>query len=275
MTEFRPNLHDRAFRYGDGVFATLAIRAGTLLEAEAHTAQLGEAAAAVGLEAPSSVTAPESLLEILRLLGVEADTSGTVRIQLSAAPGGRGFGRPVAETRELVEVHPAPAARELTVAVLDDGEVPPSPLPAVKTCSALPHVLCAVAAARRGCAEALRVDRGFVLETSAANVFWVNGGELFTPAAYLPLYPGCTRSFVIEAARALGWTVHEGAYAPSDLDAAEGMFLVNAARGLERVSELEGRPLEWPSSLEDLRSAIEAARDQAGLPVASTPGGGD
>jgi hypothetical protein len=53
------------------------------------------------------------------------------------------------------------------------------------------------------------------------------------------------------------------------------MFLVNAARGLERVSQLEGRPLEWPSSLEDLRSAIEAARDQAGLPVASTPGGGD
>ena len=199
VTEFRPNLHDRAYRYGDGVFATLALRSGILLEAEAHTAQLHEAAAAVGLEAPASVTTPESLLEILRLLGVEAETSGTVRIQLSAAPGGRGYGRPAAATRELVEVHPVPAPRDVTVAVLDDGEVPLSPLPAVKTCSALPHVLCAVAAARRGCAEALRVDRGFVLETSAANVFWESGGELYTPAAYLPLYPGCTRSFVIDS----------------------------------------------------------------------------
>lgn len=266
-TEFRPSLHDRAFRYGDGVFATLALESGVLLDAEAHVRRLVAAAAAIGLEAPSPVRTAEALADVIAQLGAGPDTSAMVRVQLSAAPGSRGYGRAGPEVVELVEALPLPEPRSLSVAVLADGAVPAPALPAVKTCSALAHVLCAAEAARRGCEEALRVDGGRVLEAASANAFWHVRDELFTPAASLPLYPGCTRDRTIETARSAGWTVHEGAFSPSELDTVDAAFLTNAARGVEPVRELNGRPLEWPPALDELRTAVASARREAGIRI--------
>ena len=268
-TEFRPSLHDRAFRYGDGVFATLALDAGVLLDAEAHVGKLVAAAGRIGLEAPGSVRTATALAEVLAQLGAGPETSAVVRVQLSAAPGRRGYGRAGTEAVELVEALPVPETRDLTVAVLEDGCVPPPALPGVKSCSALAHVLCAGEAARRGRTEALRVNGGHVLEASSANVFWLADGELFTPSASLPLYPGCTRARVIEAAREAGWTVREGEFPPEELSEAEAVFLTNATRGLEPVRELDGRGLGWPAPLEDLARAVASARREAGVRIVS------
>ena len=270
--EFRPSLHDRSFRYGDGVFATLALEDGVLLDAEAHVRKLVAAATAIGLETPGPVRTAAALGNIIAQLGADSGTSATVRIQVSAAPGSRGYGRARSGASELVELFPVPRPRALALAVLENGRVPAPALPDIKSCSALVHVLCAREAAQRGCEEALRVDGDHVLEASSANVFWQVGGELFTPAASLPLYPGCTRARVIGTARSLGWTVHEGTFTPADLDAAEAAFLTNAARGIEPVRELDGRPLEWAAALDDLRVSVASARREAGTRIA--PGTG-
>ena len=268
MTEFRPHIGDRAFRYGDGVFATLALEEGRLLEAEAHLDRLAASAGAIGLSVPGAVSHPRHLCDVLRLLGVRDATRGVVRVQVSAAPGGRGYGRTTDRSWELVEVHPLPAPRTLTVAVLEPGEAPRPALPAVKSCSALAHVMCARAASRRGVAEALRTADGHLLEASASNLFWETDGVLVTPSDTLPLYPGVTRSVVAEVARRTGWTVREGEFGPAALRQAQGAFLTNAARGIEPITELDGVGLEWSPELESLRSAVATARLEAGVPVA-------
>lgn len=271
-SELRPQLGDRAFRYGDGVFATLSLRAGRLLDAREHLERLAASAGAVGLSVPASVDSAAGLLRILDLMRVPADAEGVVRVQVSARPGGRGYDRTGPSAWELVEVHPPPAARTLTVAVLEAGEAPVPALPGVKSCSALAHVMCARAARERGCAEAVRTAQGHVLEASASNVFWANGGELFTPSASLPLYPGITRSVVLETAQRSGWTVREGEFAPSDLRSCDGAFLTNAARGVEPIHSLGGADLAWPPALEELRRSVETARMEAGLPIGGTAG---
>jgi branched-subunit amino acid aminotransferase/4-amino-4-deoxychorismate lyase len=95
-----------------------------------------------------------------------------VRVQVSAVAGERGYRRSAKTAWELVELHPLPAPRTLTVTVLGAEEAPIPSLPAVKSCSSLAHVLCAAAAERRGVDEAVRTAGGRLLEASASNLFW-------------------------------------------------------------------------------------------------------
>ena len=86
-TEFRPHMGDRAFRYGDGVFATLALRHGRLLDALAHVARLNSSVGAMGLSTPDAVSSVDRLCEVLELVGVDGTTDGVVRVQVSAVAG--------------------------------------------------------------------------------------------------------------------------------------------------------------------------------------------
>ncbi len=272
LTEFRPHRGDRAFRYGDGVFATLALRRGHLLDAEAHVARLRASVGAIGLSIPEAVSSAGRLCDVLDLMGVDGTTAGVVRVQVSAARGGRGYRRSADTSWELVELHPQPDPRILTVTVLGAAEAPTPSLPAVKSCSSLAHVLCAAAAERCGVEEAVRTAGGHLLEASASNLFWEADGELFTPSDALPLYPGVTRAVVIEAARRSGWTVREGEFDRSAVERAGAAFLTNAVRGVEPIAELDGACLDWPARLEALRVTAEGVRTDAGLPVIGRPG---
>ena len=266
-SEAGPGPSDRAFRYGDGIFATLRLTSGRLLDARRQLDRLARSASWLDLDLPAPVASPAGLGRVLARLGVEKADSGVVRIQVSAAPGPRGYARGSRRAWELVELAPVPGPRSLSVAVLADGEVPPPAYPGVKSCSALAHVRCAAAAVRRGADEAVRVHGGALLEASAANLFWVAGDELRTPAASLPLYPGITRELVLEAARGLGWPVREAAFAPRELEAIDGAFLTNAVRGVEPIERLDGRSLNWSARLESLRRAAEALRHAESLEV--------
>ncbi len=273
-TKVRPSLDERAFRYGDGVFTTVSLSRGRLLDAALHMKRLHRSAAAIGLSVPDSVDSVSGLARILASMGVDGSTDGVVRIQLSAGAGGRGYGRDrSADAWELVEVLAPPGARSLTVVILAEEEAPVPALPHVKSCSSLAHVMCAMAADRRGVTEAVRTGGGHLLEAAAANLFWLADGELFTPSETLPIYPGVTRSVVLETARELGWTVHEGEFGGAGLAGAAGAFLVNAARGVEAIAELDGSRLDWPEELEALREAVDEARVRGSTHVAGPSDG--
>jgi branched-subunit amino acid aminotransferase/4-amino-4-deoxychorismate lyase len=204
---------------------------------------------------------------VLSQLGAGPRTNAVARIQVSAGAGGRGYARGAAEPWELVELLPRPGSRSLTATVLPEEESHVSPLPAVKVCSALPHVLCAAAAVRRGATEGIRTRGGAVLEASAANLFWFADGALWTPSTGLPIYPGVTRAVTIEVARGLGWRVEEGTFDPDELRAGRGAFLTNAVRGVEPLAALDGTDCSWPEELERLREAVERHRDVNGLAI--------
>ncbi len=259
---------ERTFRYGDGIFATLRLEGGLLLDGAAHLARIALGARAVELAVPKAVRTAEGLRAVLRELGVDSSTSAIVRIQISAAPSSRGFARTEDETSwELVELFPQPRSRRPSIVVLADGEIPVPALPSIKSCSALSHVLCGRAAARRGADEAVRVHDGVLTEASASNLFWLDRGALRTPSEDLPLYPGVTREVALRVAADIGLTTEEGGYGAEALTQAEGAFLTNAVRGIEPVARIDGRGLDWPEPLEILRNAVDQARLEAAIPV--------
>jgi len=254
----------RAFRYGDGVFVTLAVDGGLVLDATLQLDRIYAASEAVGLARPAGFEAREDALASIGRLANDLcppDGRSVLRLQWHAAGDSRGFRRLSNETEVLAEGLPAPDGRRPSVATLSDGAVPLPAVPRHKTCSAIANVLCAREAVRLGVDEAIRVSGGLVLEASSANVFWLVGRELCTPSAALPLYAGSVRQRVIECIPAVDLTVREGEFTPTDIEAAEALLLVNAARGVESARSLNGRELgPAPLVIQELARAVERRR---------------
>lgn len=260
----------RGLRYGDGVFVTMAVRDGVLLDARLQLDRLRRAAAHIGLRPPPPFDdedeAPFALGAVLETLDAGPATDGTARVQWSAGPGPRGFGRDELEAEAIVDLTPAPAERRPSVVRLREDEAPIPALPRWKTCSALAQVLCERAARARGADTGIRTLDGVALETGSANLFWLSDGTLYTPAAELPLYAGSVRERVIEAAVDAGLPVEEGEFRAGDLDRADAVVLTNGARGLEFAASLDGRGLpEPPAVLHLLGDAVLARRALDGV----------
>ena len=270
----------RAVRYGDGVFVTLGIRGGVLLDAAFQLKRLRDAADRIGLLPPALFDddddAPWVLAALLEDLGAGAGTDGTARLQWSAGPGARGFGRDEVRAEAILDLGPAPETRRPALVLLDERDAPLPALPRLKTCSALAQVLCERAARALGADSGIRTRGGLLLETGSANLFWLTDAGLHTPAADLPLYAGSVRERVIDCALGAGLPVEEGGYAPDVLrgvGAVEALLLTNAARGVEVAGALDGRALPDPPEIAlALIDAVAARRAAAGIALRGDPG---
>jgi len=274
----------RGQRYGDGVFVTLGIVDGRLLDASRQLDRLHRAAQELGLRAPAPFedpdAAPHVLAALLEHLGADGSSRGTARLQWSAVGGPRGFGRGEVETEAIVELGPAPEARAPAVVVLEAHEAPLPTLPHLKTCSALAAVVCEREARTLGADAGIRTLDGILLEAGSANLFWLRDARLFTPAADLPLYPGSVRERVIECALDAGLPVEEGVWGSDELRDAEVLLLTNGARGVELAGSIDGHALPEPPGLAlALADAVAARREAAGIAIGigpeSRPGGPD
>ena len=263
-------LLNRAVHYGDGLFASMRIEGGRLLDPRLHAARLLAGADRLMLAPPAGfedeARIVDQLLAIADRLGVGADADTVLRCQWSAAGQTRGYGRE-RESVVLVEMFPVPDVRRPVVRVLPDGAVPLPAIPHVKSCSALPHVLAARQAGRLGVDEAIRVHDGCLAEAIASNLFFERGGRLFTPGPELPLYPGILRQRVLEAAREVGIEAIEGRWSADDLLECEGAFLTNSVRGLEVVARLEDRGLAETPVIERVAGAVRELRDADAIPI--------
>lgn len=268
----------RGLRYGDGVFVTLGIAGGRLLDAPRQVERLFRAAEALDLRPPRPFDDPDDaawvLAAVLEDLGADGAVAGTARLQWSAMGGPRGFGRGAAGTEAIVDLGPAPGRRDPAVVVLDETEAPLPALPRWKTCSSLAAIVAEREAWALGADTGIRTLGGVLLEASSSNLFWLRDGRLFTPSAELPLYPGSVRERTIECALEAGLPVEEGAWEADELRDVDALLLTNAARGVEAAISVDGRVLPEPPELAfALADAVAARREAAGIPLGASPGG--
>ncbi len=253
----------RTARYGDGLFATMRIEAGRILDADLNAARLLSGAAVLGLNPPTGFDGQRQIVERLREaavdLGANGKFEGVLRCQWSASGSERGFRRS-GDSVAIIELAPVPATRVLEVRVLDRCVLPRPAIPHVKSCSAVAHVIAASAASSLGVEEAVRVFDGWVAEGVSANLFFELDGRLLTPEASLPLYPGIVRQHVIEQAGLLGIDVTEGRWTADELRACDGAFLTGSVRGVECILALDDRPLAPTPLIESVGRVITDAR---------------
>ena len=122
--------------------------------------------------------------------------------------------------------------------------------------------ICKHAAEAKGFGDALMLDyRGYVAETTGANLFMVVGGKLHTPIADCFLN-GITRRTAIELAKARGIEVIERHIMPAELEGAEEIFVTGTAAEITPVRAIDD--LTYPVGpvtkllLEDFHAATRA-----------------
>jgi branched-chain amino acid aminotransferase len=92
----------------------------------------------------------------------------------------------------------------------------------------------------RGYDTAIFLDgRGRISEASTANLFFIAGGALVTPALDADVFPGLTRSLIIERCRERGVRVDVRDVFPAELPSFDGAFICATLLEVRAVSAID------------------------------------
>lgn len=250
---------DRGLLLGDGLFETVLWEGGRLRRWPDHVARLTAGCATLGLPVPDLARLEASAREAVASVGLAAERAA-VRLTWTAGDGRRGLDRPETPApRLLAGAAAAPVVHKparLVVSSLRRNEG--SPTSRVKSLAYLDNVLARAEARAAGADEAVLLNtRGELACAAAANLFWIEGGVLHTPALECGVLAGVTRAAVIRAAGRLGVAVREVRAARDALDRADAVFLTNSLVGLRAAVEIDGRPAGESALPERLRAALD------------------
>jgi 4-amino-4-deoxychorismate lyase len=257
---------DEAVLRGRAAFETLRVYGGRPFRLESHLRRMTHSAEVLRLPAPDT--------EALTDLGRQAVDAAGVRdcgLRLVWTPG-RAGGQPngfalatgippglEAERERGTRL----ASLQLAIGALV-RQNSPWLLAGVKSTSYAVNIAAQEEARRRGADDAVFLSsEGMVLEGPISNVWFCEGGTLFTPSLDLGILAGVTREVVLEVADEQGIATEQGAYPLERMAAAGEVFTSSSVRELMPVVELDGRPVG------DGRPGAMAARFQAALRAAA------
>lgn len=249
------SVQDRGFRYGDGVFETIAVYGGVPYQWELHMQRLDAGLKALEIPAPS-----EDLLEVCqRLLSRNTLADASIRIAISRGVGSRGYLPVGAATPTVVvevqERHAIPSDAG-TLWLSNIQKPSPKALPVEhKLAQGLNSTLVRMEAARHGCMDGLQLNtEDHIAETSSGNIFWRCGDALYTPSLDCGILAGTTRAALL---RTTIYRIVEGPFKLDELQKADAVIITNTNWLAMPVSALVPNGWDFPESLK-LASEIRA-----------------
>jgi 4-amino-4-deoxychorismate lyase len=254
---------DRGLHYGDGLFETLAVRAGEPEFLDYHLERLARGCATLGFRAPD-----RRLLEREIADGASALRDGVLKLIVTRGSAGRGY-RPPSEPAVLrillgydLPAHPPEwAAAGVRVRVCDTRLGRNRRLAGLKHLNRLEQVLARAEWDDPGVAEGLMLDdAGHVVCATSANVFVARGGELITPSIAESGVAGVMRRVLMEAAARARIAVAERTVSLAEVNDASELMLSNSLIGLWRVREVGGRELTADVTWRRLGDALAGVR---------------
>ncbi len=234
---------NRSYLYGDGVFESIRIMDGKVLNLENHVSRLFEGAKALKMRIPAYLNLlyfEEKINELIQKSGIEK--GGKIRLHLDRSPGGTYFPESN-DANYFIEVYPYQYnsfelnSKGVEVDIYIDIKKTKNFLSNFKTKSCLTYVMAGIAAQEKKLDDVLITnDKGGILETSSCNLFVVSNGVLYTPGLDEGCLAGTMRMQIINLALKNGIKVYECNILPQNLLAADEIFLTNAIRGVNWVS---------------------------------------
>jgi branched-chain amino acid aminotransferase len=230
---------DRGLTVGDGVFETIAVRAGRPLALTRHLARLERSAVALGLPAPDTGALRAAVDEVTAGGGA---TEAVIRVVYTSGTGPLGSDRGDGTPTAAVLLGPLPDRPPVTeVVTVPWPRNERGALVGVKTTSYAENVLALAEARRHGASEAIFANTaGNLCEGSGTNVFLVLDGVLLTPPLSAGCLAGVTRSLIIDCC---GPDVIERDVPVTALARAEEAFLTSATRNVQAIRTVDGDAL--------------------------------
>jgi len=240
LNEAKVSVLDRGFLFGDGVYEVIPSYSGHLFHFQDHLQRLENSLAGIRLANPHS---REEWLNILMPL-LDHQLDQYIYLQVT---------RGVAAKRD----HAFPDNTTATVFVMCSNILPFAGLHNgikaislddsrwqfcnIKAITLLGNILHRQEAIENGCAEALLVKEGYVVEGAASNVFAVIDGILTTPAKSNTILPGITRDVILQIARKNGIPCREDNISYTAIQAASEIWVTSSTREIIPVVELDSK----------------------------------
>lgn len=242
----QPSVSDRSFQYGDGIFSTIRVKNGVLQFWPLHWRRLQQSMQRLGFglvpeaevkaQAQAQISKPEQVVKVL----------------VSRGHGGRGYSTKALTAPDIYcTASPLPdysVQQQQGISVANASlRLGIQPLLAgIKHTSRLETVLHKTEVEQSGFDELLAFDtEGFAIEFSAANMFFYQNGQWFTPELRQAGVAGVMRAFLLKKL-----AVTEGRFMAQDIADCEAMFACNALMGVVPVHHYLQRPLAlapvWP-----------------------------
>lgn len=239
--EARVSLADRGFLLGHGAFETLRVTGGAVRRWPAHRKRLEGGLAYLGLTAPALLDeVPRATRELADAAGVQ---DGVARLTVTAGAGGPGLeARTHAAPTCVLTVKPRPVPPSaVSVAIVAGARRSGSPGEAFKL-SGYADLIAARLSAKAGGAERAVVTGpgGALACADCANLYWIKGSRVFTPALETGALSGVTRTALLSAAALHGLEIEAVRAGPQALLEAEAGFMTNAVEGVVAISAVDG-----------------------------------
>jgi branched-chain amino acid aminotransferase len=234
---FLPALSSAAL-YGRGVFTTVAVYNREPFQWKKHWERLIENSEKIRLDL-SEYDEDNVKQNLVRVVEKNKLTHSRARLTFFDESPNKYWQTKLKRTTTLLIIAgELPAVSDnLNLTISDFRTNSTSPLAGVKSCNYLENILSLENAKEKGFDEAIRLnERGEVVSTSMANIFWVQDGEIITPSLETGCLSGTTRSFVLE-----NFTVKEKKASLDELINADEIFLTSAGIGIAKVKRFNGK----------------------------------
>lgn len=238
--------NSRALLYGEGAFETIRTYGRETLFFSEHMDRLKKGLNELGINLhhfPEERLLEKQILKLLSEDNLLVDNA-IVRLQFWRN-GSRGYLADAnkGELQYLITAGECPdfKDREVRLATVATSRIPSESLPGFgKFTNGINYILAAKEAADKEADDALmQTTEGWVSETTIANVFWIEGDEVFTPSEKCDLLPGITRNIVINIVKKNNQLeIQEGRYPLERLYSAEAVAICNSVREILAVSQI-------------------------------------
>lgn len=241
-----PALHvdERGFHYGDGIFETMLLQRGQVRFLDDHWQRLRLGCERLCLPEPDSAVLQTELEKL-----IAEQQCGVIKLVLSRGRSERGY-RPAATVKptRLWQLFDAPAATQtngIQVRWCRTRLSRNAQLAGIKHCNRLEQVLAQAEWRDPSITEGLMLDTEDELVCATmSNVFMVLDDVLVTPDLRYSGVQGVMRKQVLRLAMQLGIACEKRAVRAEEIDAAQEVFVTNAVRGIQAVTQLEQHV--WP-----------------------------
>lgn len=233
------NINDRGFLLGDGVFTTIKIENGKLYFIEEHLARLQQHAKLININFAVEQIKP-ACVELLQLNNL-ASGLASMRITLTRGTGA-GIDFPISTEPTVLITTSKMLNNDKAIAVGRTSIVRNqfSPLIKIKSLNYLELILNRQEAKINGFDDGYMCNTiGAITECSVANIFFVNGNSIITPAEADGILNGITRKKVIECCKDLNIPVDQRSIYPDELTNFSAAFITNSLIGIQKIHRLE------------------------------------
>ncbi len=238
---------NRSFRYGDGLFETMRMHKGKIINAAFHFERLFGGMRVLGFEIPSYFSSAYFIDTVNKLLSKNSILQNA-RIRLMAFRGDEGiFDVENNSTNFIIETFPLPEKIELNeeglvVDVFPDSGKSCDKFSNLKSNNYLSSVMAARFAKKNNLDDAIILNSfGRICESSIANIFIIEDQKIITP----PLSEGCVagviRRWMLEKVSGSNFKIEEKNLSVKELLSADELFLTNSIQPIRWVKQFRSK----------------------------------